>query len=66
MSEGMLKMWISFAAMGLMALSILSIYFSRYKFKNRMLKFLTAFIAYICLIVGGLFMVYVVFSNPNG
>ncbi|RDI42982.1 DUF2768 domain-containing protein [Falsibacillus pallidus] len=65
MSPGMLKMWISFASMGLMILSILTIYLSRYKIKMKPVKFIIAFFAYIFLILSGLLMVYVVFSSPN-
>ncbi|WP_433742863.1 DUF2768 domain-containing protein [Falsibacillus pallidus] len=65
MSPGMMKMWISFASMGLMILSILTIYLSRYKIKLKLVKFIVAFFAYIFLILSGLLMVYVVFSSPN-
>ncbi len=46
-------MWISVAGMGFMFLAIIMIYLSRYKLKG-MLKFLTAIIAYISMIVAGL------------
>ncbi|WP_050180735.1 DUF2768 domain-containing protein [Domibacillus robiginosus] len=65
MSPSMLKMWISFAGMGLMIVSILSIYLSRYKFHNRFLKGITALFAYLCMIVGGLIVAYVVLSGPT-
>ncbi|CAH2715731.1 MULTISPECIES: DUF2768 domain-containing protein [Neobacillus] len=53
MSPGMLKMWISIAGMALMFLAIITIYFSRYKLKG-VLRFITAIVAYIFLIVAGL------------
>lgn len=59
------KMWISFGSMGFMFFAIISIYFSRYKLSNRVLKFVTAFIAYILMILAGLIMLFVVFSGPT-
>ncbi|TMU88321.1 DUF2768 domain-containing protein [Bacillus sp. BHET2] len=60
----MMKMWISFASMGFMFFAILAIYFSRYKIKQKFLRFITAFMAYILMIAGGLMMIYIVFSGP--
>ncbi|MDH5159950.1 DUF2768 domain-containing protein [Heyndrickxia oleronia] len=65
MSESMFKMWVSIAGMGLMAIAMVVIYFSRYKIKFKFLKAITAIIAYLCLIIGGLIMVYVVFTGPT-
>ncbi|KYD09277.1 DUF2768 domain-containing protein [Heyndrickxia sporothermodurans] len=66
MSESMLKMWISIAGMGLLAVAMIAIYFSRYKIKMKLLKAITALFAYLCLIVGGIIMVFVVFTGPTG
>lgn len=66
MSPGMIKMWISFLAMGFMILSVFAIYVSRYKMKFKILRFLVAFFAYIFLFLGGIMMIYVVFSGPVG
>lgn len=66
MSESMLKMWISIAGMGLLAIAMVAIYFSRYKMKMKFLKAITALFAYLCLIVGGIIMVFVVFTGPTG
>lgn len=66
MSPGMIKMWISFLAMGFMILSVFAIYVSRYKMKFKFLRFLVAFFAYIFLFLGGIMMIYVVFSGPVG
>lgn len=63
--DSMMKMWISFASMGFMFFAILTIYFSRYKLKQKFLRFITAFIAYIMMITGGLMMIYIVFSGPT-
>ncbi|MDQ0213704.1 small-conductance mechanosensitive channel [Oikeobacillus pervagus] len=65
MMSSMMKMWISFISMGLMFAAIFTIYLSRYKLKQGILKFVTALIAYICMIVGGLMMIYIVFSGPT-
>lgn len=62
MSLSMLKMWVSIAGMGLLAIAMFTIYFSRYKIKSKIFKVIAAIIAYICLIVGGLIMVYVILS----
>ena len=61
MSPGMLKMWISIAGMGLMFLAISTIYLSRYKLKG-VLKFVTAFLAYIFLIISGITLIIVLFT----
>jgi hypothetical protein len=61
MSLGMLKMWISIAGMGLMFLSILTIYLSRYKLKG-ILKVLTAVLAYIFLLISGITLFVVLFT----
>ncbi|KMK93609.1 DUF2768 domain-containing protein [Rossellomorea marisflavi] len=61
----MMKMWISFASMGFMFFAIITIYFSRYKIKQKILKFVTAFAAYIMMIAGGLTMLYIVLSGPS-
>ncbi|PFA70177.1 hypothetical protein CN378_01595 [Bacillus sp. AFS015802] len=61
----MMKMWISFASMGFMFFAILTIYFSRYKIKQKFLRFVTAFLAYIMMIAGGLMMIYIVLSGPT-
>ncbi|KUP06584.1 hypothetical protein Q73_08210 [Bacillus coahuilensis m2-6] len=64
--SSMMKMWISFASMGFMFVSILIIFLSRYKLNNKILKFTTALIAYLLMISGGLMMIYIVFSGPTG
>lgn len=65
MSPAMLKMWISIGSMGFMFISIIMIYLSRFKFKNGVIKFITAFIAYVLLIFSGLIIFYVVVSGPT-
>jgi hypothetical protein len=63
MSPALMKMWISFGSMGLMFLSVIFIYLSRFKLKG-FFKFLTALIAYFCMIVAGIIIFFVVFSGP--
>lgn len=65
MSPSLLKMWISLGAMGFMFISILMIYLSRFKFNNRVLKFVSALIAYSLMVVSGIIIFFVVFSGPT-
>ena len=60
------KMWLSFYAMGFMAISMGLIYASRYKLKNRIIKILFAFTAYSLLLISFIAMVYLVFNGPTG
>ena len=64
MSPSLMKMWVSLASMGFMFLAILLIYLSRYKFGG-VLKFVTALVAYILMIVSGIIIFLVVFSGPT-
>jgi hypothetical protein len=64
MSPSMVKMWISLAGMGFMFLSLITIYLSRYKLKG-ILRFITAMIAYIFMLLAGLIIFLVVFSGPT-
>ncbi|MBN6888413.1 uncharacterized protein DUF2768 [Cytobacillus horneckiae] len=64
MSPGLMKMWISFAAMGFMIIAIILIYFSRFKINNGAVKFVTAFFAYGFMVVSGIIIFLVVFSGP--
>jgi len=59
----MLKMYVSFAGMGFMFLSLITLYFSRYKLSG-VFKIITALIAYILMILAGLIIFFVVFSGP--
>ncbi|MEH7299982.1 MULTISPECIES: DUF2768 domain-containing protein [Neobacillus] len=61
MSPAMIKMWISIAGMGLMFLAIITIYFSRYKLKG-VLRVITAFFAYLFMLVAGLTLLIVFFT----
>ncbi|MGG0716686.1 DUF2768 domain-containing protein [Robertmurraya massiliosenegalensis] len=65
MSPGMLKMWISIAGMGFMFISIMMIYLSRFKIKNSVIKFITALIAYVLMILSGIIIFLVVISGPT-
>jgi hypothetical protein len=59
-----MKMWVSFVGMGFMILSLISLYFSRYKLKG-FLKLITALIAYVLMIAAGLIIFLVVLSGPT-
>ncbi|KXH82031.1 DUF2768 domain-containing protein [Sporosarcina sp. HYO08] len=60
------KMWLSFYAMGFMAISMGLIYVSRHKINNRLIKFLFALVAWILLIIAFFAMIYLVFNGPTG
>ncbi|WP_080845443.1 DUF2768 domain-containing protein [Cytobacillus gottheilii] len=65
MSVSLMKMWISLSSMGFMFISILLIYLSRFKFKNKTLKLITALIAYILMIISGIIIFLIVFGGPT-
>jgi len=60
------KMWLSFYAMGFMAISMGLIYASRHKLKNKVIKIIFALIAYSLLIFAFFAMIYLVFNGPTG
>ncbi|QHJ71125.1 MULTISPECIES: DUF2768 domain-containing protein [Planococcaceae] len=60
------KMWVSFAGIAFLIISMGLIYLSRYKLKNGIIKFIFALVAYILLILGFFIMVFTVFSGPTG
>lgn len=60
----MLNMYISFVGMGLLILAIGLILLSRKKLKG-FLAAIVAIIAYMCLIVGSLIIIYIVLSWPT-
>ncbi|MDC3413059.1 DUF2768 domain-containing protein [Aquibacillus sp. 3ASR75-11] len=64
MSESMLKMYISFAGMIFLFISIGLILLSRYKLKG-IFAVVVAIFAYLFLIVGGLIIFYIVISGPT-
>jgi len=65
MTPALQKMWISFGAMLFMMISLLSIYFSRFKLENKFFKIITAIIAYILMIFAGIIIFLVVVSGPT-
>ncbi|HSP22194.1 MAG TPA: DUF2768 domain-containing protein [Planococcus sp. (in: firmicutes)] len=60
------KMWVSFAGIAFLIISMGMIYLSRYKIQNGIVKFVFALIAYILLILGFFIMVFIVFNGPTG
>ncbi|HLQ73725.1 MAG TPA: DUF2768 domain-containing protein [Bacillota bacterium] len=64
MSLSMLKMYISFAGIIFLFLSVGLIFLARYKLKG-FFAGITSFLAYIFLIAGGLIILYIVFSGPT-
>ncbi|MEK3990999.1 MULTISPECIES: DUF2768 family protein [Robertmurraya] len=65
MSTSLMKMWISLAGMGFMFISIILIYLSRFKFSNKVLKAITAIIAYSLMVISGIIIFFVVLSGPT-
>ncbi|WP_226666885.1 DUF2768 domain-containing protein [Metabacillus litoralis] len=63
MSTALMKMWISFASMGFMFISIIFIYLSRFKLKG-LLKVIVTILAYIFMILAGIIIIFVVLSGP--
>ncbi len=64
LSDPLMKMWISFGGMGALILSMVLIVLSRYKLKG-ILSGIVAFVAYSCLIIGGIIITLVVISGPS-
>lgn len=64
MSRAMLNMYISFAGIIFMFLAIGLIMLSRYKLKG-IFQIITTIIAYVCMILSGLIIFYVVISGPS-
>lgn len=65
MSPSLMKMWVSLAGMGFMFVSIILIYLSRFKFSNKVLKGISAVIAYMLMILSGIIIFFVVLSGPT-
>lgn len=64
MSEGMLKMYISFAGMIFLILAVGLILLSRYKLQG-WVGGIVSLLAYVFLLLGGLIIFYIVFSGPT-
>ncbi|MEN1969145.1 DUF2768 domain-containing protein [Lentibacillus sp. N15] len=63
MTVGLIKMWISFAGIILLLVSIGLILLSRYKLRGFFAGIVSVF-AYLCFILGGIIIFYIVFSGP--
>ncbi|AST92260.1 DUF2768 domain-containing protein [Sutcliffiella cohnii] len=64
MTDGLMKMWISFVGMGFMIISVLLVYFTRFKLKNRIVKGILNTISFILILLAGIIIFFVVFSGP--
>ncbi len=64
MSAAEIKEIISFIGIGLLILAILFIQLGRRKLTG-FLRFVTTFIAYVCLIIGALIVFFIVISGPT-
>lgn len=65
MTAAEIKEIVSFIGIGLLIFAIAFIQLARRKLKG-IFSIIVSFIAYICLIVGALIVVYVVISGPTG
>ncbi|WP_088069218.1 DUF2768 domain-containing protein [Gottfriedia luciferensis] len=65
MSTSHINELISFVGIGLMLLSLFLIFLSRHKIKIKFLRMITAFIAYMSLIISGILITYIVLSWPS-
>lgn len=63
MSVGLIQMWISFVGIILLIVSIGLILLSRHKLRG-FFAVIVSVLAYICFILGGLIIFYIVFSFP--
>ncbi|MGI1804777.1 DUF2768 domain-containing protein [Exiguobacterium sp. TDN 0502] len=59
-----MKMWISFAGIGLFAISVLLVTVSRTKLKG-IWQILVSTIAFVCFIVASIIMVFIVMAGPS-
>ncbi|MEA3319019.1 DUF2768 domain-containing protein [Sutcliffiella horikoshii] len=64
MSPALMKMWISFVAMGFMIISVLTVYFTRFKVRNNIIRGILNTVAFLLILLAGLIIFYVVFSGP--
>ncbi|MBU8907232.1 DUF2768 domain-containing protein [Desertibacillus haloalkaliphilus] len=64
MSQAMLNMWISFGAMFLMFVSVVTAIFSREKL-NGILQMVVLSFSFVCLVISGLIVVIIVLGGPT-
>ncbi|MDQ0158494.1 DUF2768 domain-containing protein [Alkalibacillus salilacus] len=64
MSEPLLRMYISFLGMILLFVATGLILLARHKLKG-VVSVVVAVIAYLCMVVGGFIIFYIVFSGPT-
>ncbi|WP_337189778.1 DUF2768 domain-containing protein [Bacillus dakarensis] len=60
-----MKMWISLGSMGFMFISIVLVYFSRFKLQNRVIKFIFSLLAFIFMVLAGIIIFFVVMTGPT-
>ncbi|NJP38177.1 DUF2768 domain-containing protein [Bacillus luteus] len=61
--DPLMKMWVSFIAMGLMFVSVIITIFTKEKLRG-VLRYSLLTISFICIIVSGLIVFLVTFSGP--
>ncbi len=63
MSEGLIKMYITFITMGLMFFAVIGSYVARQKLRGIIQKIVLS-IAFICMILAGFLILLIVFNVP--
>ncbi|WP_017728045.1 DUF2768 domain-containing protein [Halalkalibacterium ligniniphilum] len=64
MSDPLMNMWISFIGLFLMFISVVTAIFSREKLKGVVQKIVLTF-SFLCLVVSGLIVAYIVLGGPT-
>ncbi|WLR53107.1 DUF2768 domain-containing protein [Bacillus tianshenii] len=64
MSTALMKMYVSFAGIIFMFVSVALIMFSRSKLKPGILRIVLSFIAWVLMILAGIIIFFIVFSGP--
>ncbi|MGM9987515.1 MAG: DUF2768 domain-containing protein [Bacillaceae bacterium] len=66
MSPAMIKMYLSFIALGAMFIAVGGILLSRHKIKNKYAKFFLSVFSFVCMVFAGLLGFLVMFTGPSG
>ena len=60
------KMWVSFGSMGFMFIAMLIMLFVNTKIQNKVISIPLRIIAWLCLMLGFVSMVYIIFNPTRG
>ncbi len=64
MSESLMKMWVSFIAMGLMFIAVFGSHFARQKLSGILQKIILG-ISFICIVFAGIIILLIVVNVPT-